>query len=78
MRVAYGIFTDFLGDEIDGFGLDADRVQRNAQTGDGVDAFLRDHRMGSFALDFDPILMLLVCEAQLVQLARQFILALAI
>ena len=73
-----GVLPDFLGNKIDGFGLDADGVQRNTQAGDGVDAFLRDHRMGGSALDFDPILVPLVFEAQLVELVRQIILPLAV
>ena len=73
-----GIFADFLGDKIDGFGMDADRIQRNAQAGDGVDAFLRDHRMGGSALDFNPILVPLVFETQLVEFVRQVILPLAV
>ncbi len=73
-----GVFPNFLGNEIDGLGLDADGIQRNAQAGDGVDAFLGDHGMGSPALDFDPIFVPLVFETQLVELIRQVILPLAV
>ena len=69
---------DFLGDEINGFRFDADRGQRDAQPGNGVDAFLRDHRMGGFAVNLDAVFFACVGEAQRIELFRQVILPLAL
>jgi hypothetical protein len=33
-----GVLADFLGNKIDGFGMDTDGVQGDAQAGNGVDA----------------------------------------